>query len=66
MKDALSKWEKKYSSDWEKLLKFEAEGREFANFWDHKNKLFKQWKVSTIFKIDFFLLVPGGFSDLIN
>ena len=26
---------KKCSSDREKLLKFEAEGREFANFWDH-------------------------------
>ena len=24
-------WEKKWSSDWEKLLKFEAEGQEFAN-----------------------------------
>ena len=44
---ALNKWyfvtkivltycEKKYySSDREKLLKFEAEGREFQNFWDH-------------------------------
>ena len=26
---------KKCSSDREKLLKFEIEGREFANFWDH-------------------------------
>ena len=26
---------KKYSSDQEKLLKFEAEGREFEIFWDH-------------------------------
>ena len=25
-------WEKNCSSDWEKLLKFEAEGREFAKF----------------------------------
>ena len=25
-------WEKIVSSDWEKLLKFEAEGREFSNF----------------------------------
>ena len=23
-------WEKKYSSDWEKLFKFEAKGREFG------------------------------------
>ena len=29
-------------SDQEKLLKFEAEGREFANFWDYLNNLFKQ------------------------
>ena len=28
-------WEKNGSSDREKLLKFEAEGREFAKFWDH-------------------------------
>ena len=26
---------KKCSSDQEKLLKFEAEGREFVKFWDH-------------------------------
>ena len=26
---------KNCSSDWEKLLKFEAEGQEFANVWDH-------------------------------
>ena len=25
-------WEKKWFSDWEKLLKFEAEGQEFAKF----------------------------------
>ena len=28
-------WDKNCSSDWEKILKFEAEGREFANNWDH-------------------------------
>ena len=27
---------KKYSSDWEKLLKFKANDREFLKFWDHK------------------------------
>ena len=39
----------KFSSDREKLLKFEAEGREFSNFWDHLNNLLKQLKVRTIF-----------------
>ena len=38
---------KNCSSDWEKLLKFEAEGWEFAKFWDHLNNLFKQWQVRT-------------------
>ena len=41
-------WEKNCSSDREKLLKFEAEGWEFAKFWDQLNNLFKQWKVRTI------------------
>ena len=36
------------SSEREKLLKFGAEGREFANIWDHQNNSFKQWKVRTI------------------
>ena len=40
-------WEKKYSSDREKVLKFEAKGREFAKY--NLNNLFKQWKVRTIF-----------------
>ena len=40
---------KKCSSDWEELLKFEAEGQEFETFWDHQNNLLKQWKD------------PGGF-----
>ena len=42
---------KKCSSDWETLLKFEAEGRDLQNFWDHKNNFFKQWKVRTIFSL---------------
>ena len=29
-------WEKNYSSDPEKLLKFEAENWEFEFFWDHR------------------------------
>ena len=37
---------KNCSSDREKLLKFEAESREFSKF---LNNLFKQWKVRTIF-----------------
>ena len=40
---------KNCSSNREKLLKFEAEGREFVKFWDHLNNLFKQGKVRTIF-----------------
>ena len=36
---------KNCSSDGEKLLKFEAEGREFAKT---TNNLFEQWKVRTI------------------
>ena len=34
-------------SDWEKLLKFEAEN--LQNVWDHMTNLFKQWKVRTVF-----------------
>ena len=26
---------KNCSADWEKLLKFEAEGQELSNFWNH-------------------------------
>ena len=40
---------KKFGSDREKPLKFEAEGENFQIFWDHKNNLFKQWKARTIF-----------------
>ena len=40
---------KKCSSDWEKLLKFEAEGWEFAKCFRSQNNLFKQWKVRAIF-----------------
>ena len=40
---------KNCSSDREKFLKFEAEGWEFAKFWDHSINLFKQEKVRTSF-----------------
>ena len=54
---------KNCSSDWEKLLKFEAEGWEFAKL----QTFFKQWKVRTIFgNRMLFKLVPGGFSYLIK
>ena len=39
---------KNCSSDREKLLKFEAEAKNFQKFWDHLNNLFKQWKVRPI------------------
>ena len=34
-KIVLTYCEKKFSSDWEKLLKLETEGQEFAKFLDH-------------------------------
>ena len=40
---------KNCSNDWEKCLKFEAEGQEFAKFLRSLDNLFKQWKVRTIF-----------------
>ena len=46
----LPKVRENYSSDREKLLKFEAEGWEFAKIMRSlKNDLFKRWKVRTIF-----------------
>ena len=54
-------WEKNCSNDGEKLLKFEAEGREFANFL----RSLEQWKVRTISgNRMLFWFVPVGFSDL--
>ena len=49
-------WEKNCSIDWEKLLKFKAEGwrQRFDFFWDHYNNLFEHWKVSTIFEREYF------------
>ena len=44
-------WEKKCSSDREKLLKLKDN---FQKLWDNYNNLFEQWKVGTIFETDFF------------
>ena len=53
---------KKISSDQEKLLKFEAEGREFAKFFRSLEQT-----VRTMFDNRMlFKLVPGGYSYLIN
>ena len=53
---------KKCSSDQEKLLKFEAEGREFAKFLRSLEQF-----IQTIFgNRMLFQFVPGGFSCLIN
>ena len=47
------------SSVWEKLLKFEAEGQEFANFLRSLEQFIQTVKVVTEC---FFKLLPGGFS----
>ena len=55
-----------YSSDWEKLLKFEAEGREFADFLRSLEQYIETVKGqnnSWYYRM-LFSLVPGGFSDL--
>ena len=65
---------KKCFSDRKKLLKFEAEGREFENFLRSLEQFIQTLKGQNNFgnKIPFpipqnaFLLVPGGFSDLIH
>ena len=58
-------WENKCSSDWEKLLKFEAEGWEFAKFLGSLEQSIGTVKVRTIFcNTMLFELAPGGFSDL--
>ena len=55
-------WKKSCSSDWEKLLKFEAEGRDFAkflrsqigkNYWDLEN-------AGKVRKYPFFPLTENG------
>ena len=59
---------KNCSSDWEILLKFGAEGREFTkNLRSLRFIWTVQWKVRTTFGYRIlFKLIPGGFSDLMN
>ena len=59
---------KKYSSDREKLLKFEAEGQEFAKLLRSLEQFIHTVKVRTTFgnKILFRLFDPGGSSYLTN
>ena len=53
---------KKCSSDWEKLLKFEAEGREFAKFLRSLEQFISNRERSEQFLVKecFFKLFPGG------
>ena len=53
-------WEKKCSSDRERLLKFEAEGWSLEQFIQTVKGKNNFWNKNA------FLLVPGGFSYLIN
>ena len=58
---------KNCSSDQEKLLKFEAEGREFAKCLRSLEQFIETVKGQKNFgNRMLFYLVPGGFSDLIN
>ena len=60
---------KNCSSDWEKRLKFEAEGQEFAKFlrWIEQFIQTEQWQVRTICgNRKLFQLGPGGVSYIIN
>ena len=54
---------KKCSSDWEKLLKFEAEGQEFTKFLRSLEQFIQTVKGQSIFcnRIPFFSFVLGGF-----
>ena len=58
---------KKSCSDWKKVLRFEAEGREFSNFLRSLEQ-FIQTRSEQFLITDCFIyqLVPGGFSYLIN
>jgi hypothetical protein len=56
-----SLWEKKSYSDWEKLLKFEAEN--LQKFWDHLNNLFGQGQVRAILKQCFFNLFLSNYNS---
>ena len=56
---------KNCSSDREKLLKFEAEGREFANFLRLLEQFIQTVKGQNNFwNRMLFWLIPGGFSDM--
>ena len=58
---------KNCSSDREKLLKFEAEGREFANFLRLLEQFIQTVKGQNNFwNRMLFWLIPGGFWDLIH
>ena len=59
-KIVLTYCEKKCSSDWEKLLKFKAEGWEFAKILNSLEQFIQTVKGQNK------MFVPGGFSDLIN
>ena len=56
---------KKCSIDREKLLKLEAEGREFANILRSLDQSIRKGENNFGNRI-LFQLVPGGFSDLIH
>ena len=57
---------KKYSSDWEKLLRFEAVGQEFAKFLRSQEQSIQKVKGQYNFLETecFFKNFPGGFSHL--
>ena len=59
---------KKYSSDREKLLKFEVEGQEFAKLlWSLLEQFIQTTKgQNNLRDIMFFYQFPRGFSDIIN
>ena len=61
-------WEKSQGSrDREKLLKFKAEGREFANFLRSLEQFFGTMKVQNNFwNRMLFKLIPWGFSDILR
>ena len=60
-------WEKNCSSDREKLLKFEAEGREFSNILRSLEQSIQTVKGQDNFRNRMrFLLFPEGFSDQNN
>ena len=55
------------SSDWEKNLKFEAEGREFEKNLRSLEQFVQTVKGQNNFcQQNAFILIPGGFSDLLN